>query len=356
MREINYHKKKSVKKALAGILFGVLALAALVLFGLFRVREVTVMGNSRYSAQEIQDAVMQDGLCKNTLYLLWKYGDSEKANEELPFLNGLEVTMISPYQVQLRVYEKPEVGYFQKSGSYIYFDEQGQVIEQSKKKHEDVPKVTGLTLNEVVLYETIPVKDETQRESLITLARLLNKNGLVPDEIKFDKSEGILLYFDRIRVRMGDAVSLEEKSAALKSIVPQLEGQEGTVHMEGYSQETQTVTFKKGEVEQQVEVSQGGQAGEDAQAGNQAGGQTGQESQGQGESESETESESESEPTYEESDGTFSTDAQGNEIYTDAAGNTTTNVDQYNYTDENGGIITDGYGYIDPYTGAYILK
>ena len=24
------------------------------------------------------------------------------------------------------------------------------------------------------------------------------------------------------------------------------------------------------------------------------------------------------------------------------------------YTDENGNIITDGYGYIDPYTGSYI--
>lgn len=348
MREINYHKKKSVKKALAGILLGVLALAALILLGLFQVREVTVIGNSRYNAQEIQDAVMQDGLCKNTLYLLWKYGDPERANQELPFLNGLEVTMISPYQVQLRVYEKPEVGYVQKSGSYIYFDEQGQVIEQSKKNHEGVPKVTGLTLDEVVLYETIPVKDETQRDSLITLARLLNKNGLIPDEIKFDKSEGIFLYFDQVRVKMGEPVALEEKTAALKSIVPQLDGQEGTVHMEGYSEETKTVTFKKGETEQQMEIPEDGQAGKVVQEE----GRENRESEGQ----SESETESETGPVYDESDGTFSTDAQGNEIYTDAAGNTTTNVDQYNYTDENGGIITDGYGYIDPYTGAYILK
>ena len=61
-------------------------------------------------------------------------------------------------------------------------------------------------------------------------------------------------------------------------------------------------------------------------------------------------------PTYSESDGTFSTDDQGNRVYTDAMGNTTTNTEQYNYTDESGNIITDGYGYIDPYTGAYIIK
>ena len=54
---------------------------------------------------------------------------------------------------------------------------------------------------------------------------------------------------------------------------------------------------------------------------------------------------------YSKTDGTFSTDADGNKTYTDAAGVTTTQCDEYNYTDENGNIITDGYGYIDPYTG-----
>lgn len=348
MREINYHKKRSIKKVLAGILIGILALAALILFGLFRVQEVVVAGNSRYSAQEIQDAVMQDGLCKNTLYLLWKYGDAAKAEEELPFLSGMEVTMLAPYRVQLRVYEKPEVGCFQKSGSYIYFDAQGKVIEQSKKKHEGVPKITGLTLDKVTLYDMIPVKDETKRDEVITLGRLLNKYGLTPDEVKFDKTEGIFLYFGKVRVRLGDSAELEGKTSALQSIIPKLEGEEGTVHMESYGEDAQTVTFKKGEVEQELEVEQ-----EQKSAGSD------QEDAGKDEkdgAESETETESETAPTYQESDGSFSTDAQGNQVYTDASGNTTTNVEQYNYTDENGEIITDGYGYIDPYTGAYILK
>ena len=83
------------------------------------------------------------------------------------------------------------------------------------------------------------------------------------------------------------------------------------------------------------------------------------------ETEAETERESESETesgdvgtgaAYSESDGTFSTDADGTPIYTDKNGNTTPNVDGYQYTDEDGKVITDGYGYIDPYTGAYILK
>ena len=58
--------------------------------------------------------------------------------------------------------------------------------------------------------------------------------------------------------------------------------------------------------------------------------------------------------TYQESDGTFAEDADGNRYYTDKNGNVTYNVDSYNYVDSNGDIITDGYGYIDTYTGAYI--
>lgn len=37
---------------------------------------------------------------------------------------------------------------------------------------------------------------------------------------------------------------------------------------------------------------------------------------------------------YSKTDGTFSTDANGNKTYTDAAGVTTTQCDEYNYTDE----------------------
>lgn len=342
MREINYYKKRSIKKIFLGIVTGTLVLGALILFGLFRVQEVVISGNSRYSAKEIQNAVMQDGLCKNTLYLMWKYSTPAKAEEELPFLSALEVEMLAPYKVQIRVYEKPEAGYFQKSGNFIYFDAEGNVIEQSKKKHEGVPEITGVTLGKVTLYGKLVIKEEEQLNAVIRLGALLNKNELIPEEIKFDGSNGIFLYFDKIRVCLGDGTELEEKAAALNSIVPKLEGQEGTVHMENYSSSVQTVTFKEGEKEEELTVDSG----------------NGQAIQGTDqESESESESASEEEiPTYHESDGTFSTDASGNKTYTDAAGNSTTNVEQYNYTDENGEIITDGYGYIDPYTGAYILK
>ena len=150
MKEITYRKKRKRAGKIIGVLAGLLVLAALVVFGLFRVREVVVTGNSIYSTADIQNAVMQDGLCKNTLYLMWKYRDDSRVREELPFLSSVEVTMLTPYQVRIEVHEKAEVGYFQNGTDYVYFDRDGLIVEISKKLRENIPKVTGITITKPV--------------------------------------------------------------------------------------------------------------------------------------------------------------------------------------------------------------
>ena len=378
MREITYRKKRNRIGKIIGVLAGILVLAALVVFGLFQVREVTVTGNSIYTSADIQEAVMQDGLCKNTLYLMWKYKDDSRVEENLPFLSSVEVTMLTPYQVEIRVYEKPEVGYFLNGTDYVYFDRDGLIVEISKKLRENIPKITGVTISKPVRYEKLPVKgkntavtetepQETETEaesgayagaaeedaadqaifkSVVGITQILSKNGLIPKEIKFDEQQTITLYFESMRVKLGGYTDMEEKIAALKSVYEKVEGMEGVLHMEDFSTDSQTINFRQGETEEMLEVEQT-ESSDDGDT----------DTAGETESETETESGTQaSVPTYSESDGTFSTDADGNTIYTDANGNTTPNVDGYQYTDENGGIITDGYGYIDPYTGAYILK
>lgn len=46
------------------ILLAVLVLGLVVIFGLFRVRKLVISGNKQYKAEEIQEAIMQDGLCQ----------------------------------------------------------------------------------------------------------------------------------------------------------------------------------------------------------------------------------------------------------------------------------------------------
>ncbi|MDY3917477.1 MAG: cell division protein FtsQ/DivIB [Candidatus Limivivens sp.] len=355
MREITYGGRRKRRKLIIGILAGILILAALIVFGLFRVQEVVIIGNENFTAKQIQQAVMQDGLCKNSLYLLWKFQDKERTAEALPFLSAIEVELKNPFKVQIRVYEKPQVGYLQAQGKYVYFDKDGLVVETSEKIHEGVPLLTGLSVSKVELYETMEFTEEGMLDTVLTLTRGLNQEQLIPDEIRFSTTDEIILIFGKVKALLGKSDNLEDKIAALASIYPKVEENTGNLHMQNYSLAAQTVTFRQGEEEEELALAgaEGGEGGEEAGGENtQEAGEEGADQAGQAANTPETQALGGR--TYQESDGTFSTDADGNTIYTDAAGNTTPNCSQYNYTDENGGIIMDGYGYIDPYTGAYI--
>lgn len=339
MREIT-NRRKSKKKIIAAFFFIVLVLSLAIVFGLFRVRKLVIRGNSYYSAAQIQEAIMQDGLCKNSLYLIWKLNDQDKVRESLPFLNGAEAELQKPYEIRVTVQEKPQIGYFLNQGSYVYFDKDGMVVEISGEVRQDVPLITGLEVEKAELYEQLPVTDEGLYDTIVTLTKTLNKNEIVPQEIRFGTRNTITLIFDSVNVNLGDDSALEDKIAALSSILGQLEGKSGTLYMEGYTENNGTVTFKS-DGEETLDLTD--KTGEDPDG-------TDQNTEGA----DQAETQHQGGRTYSESDGTFSTDAEGNKIYTDAAGVTTTQCDQYNYTDENGNIIMDGYGYIDPYTGSYI--
>lgn len=326
------NRRKQRRKVIL-ILLAVLVLGLVVIFGLFRVRKLVISGNKQYKAEEIQEAIMQDGLCKNSLYLLWKFSDQAKVKESILFLNGAEAKLRTPFEVQVTVKEKQQIGYLLNQGSYIYFDKDGMIVEISDQPSEDVPLITGLDVEKAELYEKLPVKDEGMYNTIVTLTKTLNKDGLVPNEIRFNTRDTITLVFEDIKVNLGDDTDLEDKMSALNSIYAQLDGRHGTLYMESYSENSGQVTFKNesGGTEDLASTDGSSESGTSTQETQEGGGRM-----------------------YSKTDGTFSTDANGNKTYTDAAGVTTTQCDEYNYTDENGNIITDGYGYIDPYTGSYI--
>lgn len=329
---------KRAGKIIWGIV-GILALTAFIVFGVFRVKEIAVTGNKNFTASEIKQAVLQDGLCQNTLYLMWKYSDKGRAETAMPFLSGIKVKMANPFKVELTVSEKKPVGYMRALGKYVYFDRMGMVIENSQKVRDNVPEVTGITLDKVELYKPLSATDTDKLSNVIKVADLLDQEALVPDEIRYSTKDELILIFGKLNVMMGDESSLEDKVVVLNSILPNVEQKSGNLYMENYSSQSQTVTYRE-IPETETETDEEGNV------------ISTEKSQGEGEETHATQASGAI--TYQESDGTFAEDADGNRYYTDKKGNITYNVDNYNYLDANGEIITDGYGYIDPYTGAYI--
>ena len=74
----------------------------------------------------------------------------------------------------------------------------------SQKRHENVPEVTGLTVDKVTLYKALSASEPDKLDTVIRVADLLNQEGLTPDEIRYSTKEELILIFEKLNVLMGE--------------------------------------------------------------------------------------------------------------------------------------------------------
>lgn len=209
----------------------------------YTIRTVYVEGNVHYTEEEIKQFVMDGILGDNSLYLSMKY--KNKGVENIPFVDVMDVSILSPDTIKITVYEKALAGYIKYLNTYMYFDKDGYVVENSSVKTVGVPQITGLEFNHVVLGEMLPVQDATVFNEILEITKLLNKYTLLADKIYFHAAGDVTIYFGDIKVALGnDSVMLEDKIMLLPDFLNQLQGKSGTLQMEKYDEGNGRFTFK----------------------------------------------------------------------------------------------------------------
>ena len=216
----------------------------------FKVKKVTVEGSMHYTTDEITNYVLDSKFCRNTIFLKFKY--KNKSIEDIPFVEQIDVKIVDRNTVKITVYEKYVAGCVSNLGNYMYFDNEGNIVEVSKLKTENIPVVTGLEFDHFTLYEPLPIENKEAFNSILTITKLLNKNSLNADIIFFDENMNITLFFDDVRVNIGTGENMDEKFMTLPMILPSLEGQKGVLHMENYSKNNANVVFNIDESENPV--------------------------------------------------------------------------------------------------------
>lgn len=248
MREERKKKKRRKVGLIIFLLFALIVTAAVfVVLKVFTVENVVVEGNELYSSEQIERMVLNDEYSWNSLYVDLKYRFIDTG--EVPFVDTMEVSLDSPHTVRISVYEKGILGsfYIDAIGQNAYFDKDGFVVETSADEIEGVPKVTGISCNEVVLYEKLPLEDQDVLANLLGLTQTLKKYDLLPQEIHYDeKSEPTLTYYG-IRVMIGDDSYLSQKVVRLSAILPQLAGLYGTLHLETWTPDSRDTVFDRDE-------------------------------------------------------------------------------------------------------------
>lgn len=244
-------KHHSIRFLIGAALAILLAAALLVAATVFKIRDIEVTGNSFYSAQEIIDKVVADSYSSNSLYLYFKYQYLD--TEEIPFVDKIEVSLVSPSKVRLRVYEKSIVGYVDYMGANLYFDKDGIVAESSSEVTEGIPCISGLKFDSLALYQKLNVADDSIFQRILDITQLVKKYELSPDRIEFGNNQTLTLYFEEMRAAFGNSGSLDEKVGRLHELFPDLEGRSGVLRMENYTEDSKFISFEQDEREEQEE-------------------------------------------------------------------------------------------------------
>lgn len=241
-------RKKKHKKMLLRLFKGLLAaaaVAAVIIWNVFRVENVVVEGNQLYTAEQIQNMVLNDDYSWNSMYVYIKYQFKDVG--EVPFVDDMTVTLQDPHTLLVSVYEKGILGkfYIEAIGQNAYFDKDGFVVETSSREIEDVPRITGVTCSEVTLYEQLSLEQQGILKKLLSLTQTLKKYDLLPEEIHYNENFEAVLTYENIRVYIGNSEFLSQKVARLAVILPQLDGLSGKLHLETWTADTTDIVFER---------------------------------------------------------------------------------------------------------------
>ncbi|MCR5156820.1 MAG: FtsQ-type POTRA domain-containing protein [Butyrivibrio sp.] len=229
-----------------GTLILLLVIAAVVIGRIsdkYEIKNIYVTGNTHYEDKEIVDMVLSDKLSRNSLYLSFKYRD--KSIDNIPFIEKMDVDILSPDTVRINVYEKAIAGYLSYLGRYMYFDREGIVVESSLEPSDNVPEVMGLSFDYIIMHEKLPIDNENVFEEILDITQLMDKYELDADRIFFDSDYNVYLYFGDIEVSLGTEDYIDEKIIQLRYILPNLEGKSGILEMKDFDIDTKNVTFEE---------------------------------------------------------------------------------------------------------------
>ncbi len=244
-------KKKVIFSVIAIALLAALILFAVTFFS--RIDKVNVTGCEYYSSKEIEEKVF----CEDSYYrpAVAFFRELAGKKEQIPFVADYSVSLDSLHEATIDVKMKPIVAYVEFMNSCLYFDMDGLVQESSTVRYPDIPQITGLDIDYVVLGRTLPVSSRTVLNQLLQVTQFLSSRNVlwgdgeknlinIVERIHFDNSSQIWLYMGDVSVLLGTGSKLEGKLPVMADILPKLYGRSGTLHLENFDFSSNSQTYR----------------------------------------------------------------------------------------------------------------
>ena len=235
-RSLQFFKRLLICAAILGVL-------VLLFIFLFRIKNVDMQGNTRYSKEEILELLHYDEQSHNTI--LFYLQNRNLKVEGIPYIDDIHIEIGGRDTIDIEVVEKMIIGCIESQGQYVYFDTDGIICEIDSSRQTDVPLIDGLEFESLELNTELTVKDKSIYNALLSLTLLLKKHEITIDKVVFKDDGTMSMQMGDILVLLGNARNVEDKISELKNLLPQLEGLKGTLHLENYDSSKDSIIFSK---------------------------------------------------------------------------------------------------------------
>ncbi len=240
---MNERKKTTDKKKyiILGVVISLLLIFAFL--ATLKIKNVTYEGNERLNDEQLTEKIFGESYDLNPVVFWLKSLFGEKV--EIPFVEEYDIEMESLTSIKITVYEKSIVGYISYMNTYMYLDKDGIVVENSSSEYEDVPEITGMKFDNIILHEKIPVENEKIFDLILDVTQLVDKHDILVRKINISEELEVTLYIGNFKVAWGNSGKMAEKAAVLSDILPEMQDIPGELDMREYNESDTGYVFKK---------------------------------------------------------------------------------------------------------------
>lgn len=221
-------------RVLSVLLMAVAIVAALTLF--FKVDQIVVSGNSRYTEAEILAATkVEQG---DNLILLDKYGIARRLYTDLPYITNVRINPKLPDVLLVEVTETRAVAALEGSGSWWLISYEGKLLEAvDGTAAQDYLLLKGMEAQDPAVSGELSLGEESRlsTQRLLELIGGLEERGMLTrtDSVDAGDADHLVLHYDgRFQVELHYDADFDFKLNCLAAAIAELEPNEtGIIRM-----------------------------------------------------------------------------------------------------------------------------
>ena len=136
------------------------------------------------------------------------------------------------------------VAYLEYMNSYMLIDKDMKVTGSEQEVPEGLPKVTGLSFDQIIVGSKLEVTNKEAAKYAMKLVDCIHKNSMDIAEVYVSLDLSATMYVGNIKILMGQDVSTEEKMHDLRDFYEDVKVLNGVLDMQELSKNNLGYSFK----------------------------------------------------------------------------------------------------------------